>query len=154
MKRDRTKDLFIEQTRKLPIIQVVCEKIGIARSTLYRWRDEDEEFRKDLEDALNEGEGLINDMSESQLISLIKDRNYPAISFWLRHRNPKFRERLEVNATVKSQEQLTPEQESTVRQALQLAELVPEHQPKPKQPSNQSDKKTNGQDKQPIDSAQ
>lgn len=136
MKKERTKDLFLEQVRKLPIIQVVCEKVGIARSTLYRWRDEDEQFRKDLEAALAEGEGLINDMSESQLISLIKDRNYPAISFWLRHRNPKFRERLEVNATVKAVEQLTPEQESTVRQALQLAELVPEKLPEPKQLTN------------------
>jgi len=154
MKKERTKDLFLEQVRKLPIIQVVCEKVGIARSTLYRWRDEDEQFRKDLEAALAEGEGLINDMSESQLISLIKDRNYPAIAFWLRHRNPKFRERLEINATVQSpQQELTPEQESTVKQALQLAELIPEPPTEPKQLINPN-LKENDTAKQPTNNPQ
>jgi hypothetical protein len=126
MKSEKSKELFIEQLRRLPIVQVVCEKVGIARSTFYRWRDEDDDFREKIEAALAEGEEFINDMSESQLISLIKEGSYSAIAFWLRHRNPKFRERLEIDATVQAPQQLTPEQESTVRQALQLAELIPE----------------------------
>ncbi len=128
MKRDRTKDLVLEQLRRVPIIQVAAEKIGISRTTIYRWRDESEQFRKDLDAALSEGEALINDMCESQLLTLMKDKHWPSIQFWLKHRNPKFRERVEVTANIQSpQEELTPEQQAIVREALRLA-LLTTHQ--------------------------
>lgn len=121
MKRDRTKELFLEQLRRLPIVQAVCEKVGIARSSVYRWRDESEDFRKAFEEALAEGEALLNDLTETQLVSLIQDKNWPAISFWLRHRNPKFREHIEIDATVNAVHELSPEQENSMRRAFKLA---------------------------------
>lgn len=125
MKRDRTKDLVLEQLRRVPIIQVAAEKVGVSRTTIYRWRDESEQYRKDLEVALAEGEALINDLGESQLLTLMKDRHWPSIQFWLRHRNPKFRERVEVTANFQTpQEELTPEQQTIVREALRLAQLT------------------------------
>ncbi|PIS41492.1 MAG: hypothetical protein COT25_02815 [Candidatus Kerfeldbacteria bacterium CG08_land_8_20_14_0_20_42_7] len=124
MKKERTKDLLLEQVRKIPIIQVACEKIGIARATVYRWKAEDEQFRTQLEEVLAEGEALINDMGESQLLSLMKEKSWPAISFWLRHRNPKFRERLEVTTNVKTQDALSEEQQAIVQEALRLASLT------------------------------
>jgi hypothetical protein len=137
MKKDRNKDLILEQVRKIPIIQVACEKVGVARATVYRWKDEDEGFRKNLEVALAEGEALINDMGESQLLSLMKEKNWPAISFWLRHRNPRFRERIEVTANIKSpQDQLTPEQQAVVQEALRLASLTADQRPKESQQDN------------------
>lgn len=127
MKKNKVKDAFLEQLRKIPIIQVACEKVGVSRNSVYRWRSEDEKFQKEMEAALVEGEALVNDMSESQVLSLIKDKNWSAISFWLRHRNPKFRERLEVNANFQSpQDELNPEQEAVVREALRLASIIPE----------------------------
>lgn len=125
MKKNRKKDEFLEQLKKIPIVQVACEKVGISRNSVYRWRNEDAEFRKEMEEALQEGEELVNDMSESQLLSMIKEKNWPAVSFWLRHRNPKFRERVEVTAKIEESETLTPEQESVVRQALKLASIIP-----------------------------
>lgn len=92
VKKDRTKILFLTQIHKIPIIQVACEKVGVARSTIYRWIDEDKEFAKALKEALAEGETLINEMSESQLISLIREKNWQAISFWLRKRSPRFKD--------------------------------------------------------------
>ena len=77
-----------------------------------------------MDKAIEEGEALINDMSESQLISLIRDKNFAAVRFWLTHRNPKFRERLEVNAKIERQEELTDEQKKTVREAMKLASLA------------------------------
>lgn len=129
MKRDRVQELFLEQLKKVPIIQVGAEKVGISRSTVYRWKDESEQFRKDLETALAEGEAFINDMSESQLLTLIKDKHWPAIQCWLKHRHPKFRERIEVTANIQSpQEELTPEQQAIVREALRLAHLTTHQQ--------------------------
>jgi len=125
MKQDRVKTLFLEQLRKVPIIQVAAEKVGVSRSTVYRWRDESEQFRKDLEAALTEGEEHINDLGESQLLTLMKDKHWPAISFWLKHRNPKYRDRVEVTANLQlPHEELSPEQEAIVREALRLARLT------------------------------
>ncbi len=121
MKSNNIKKLFLENLRKVPIIQVACEKAGVSRATVYRWRDKDKKFRKTLDAALSEGEALVNDMSESQLISLIKEKNFSAIRFWLNHRHDKFRERVEVTTKNEKQEKLTPEQASVVREALRLA---------------------------------
>mgnify|MGYP001576392345 CR=1 FL=1 len=124
MKKNKVKNTFLEQLRKIPIVTVACEKVGVSRNSVYRWKNEDEEFSKEMDKALADGEALVNDMSESQLLSMIQDRSWPAISFWLRHRNPKFRERIEVDAKINNiTEKLTPEQESIVREALRLATL-------------------------------
>lgn len=123
MKTHATKKLFLENLKRVPIIQVACEKSGVSRATVYRWRDKDAKFKKSLEEAISEGEALVNDMSESQLITLIKERNFPAIRFWLNHRHVKFKERVEVTAKIEKQENLTPEQEEVVREALRLAAI-------------------------------
>jgi hypothetical protein len=123
MKKNKTRDDFLEQLRKVPIVQVSCEKVGVSRNSVYRWRKEDAEFAKAMDDALAEGEALVNDMSESQLLSLIREKNWNAISFWLRKRNPRFRDRLEVVASAAPQEELSPEQEAVVKEALRLASM-------------------------------
>ncbi len=138
MKKNRVRETFLDQLRKIPIVAVAAEKVGVSRNSVYKWRNTDESFRDAMDVALAEGEALVNDMGESQLLSLIQEKNWPAISFWLRHRNPKFRERVEVTATVQSaQEALTPEQEDIVRRALRLASLDTHDQPtgQPGQPN-------------------
>ena len=125
MKKNKVKEHFLEQLRRVPIVQVACEKCGISRNSVYRWKNTDKEFFKAMEEAIAEGEALVNDMGESQLLSLIREKNWPAISFWLRHRNPKFRDKVEITTRTEDVE-LTPEQESIVRRALGLASSVPQ----------------------------
>lgn len=125
MKKDRFQNLVLEQLRKIPIVHVVAEKVGVSRSTIYRWKDESEQFRKDFEAALREGEEFISDMAESQLINLMKDKHWPSIRFWLERRSEKFRNRLEVSGSLQMpQEELSPEQQAIVREALRLAHLT------------------------------
>ncbi len=121
MKSTDTKKLFLENLKKVPIIQVACEKAGVSRATVYRWRDKDKKFRKTLDEALSQGEALINDMGESQLISLMKEKNFSAIRFWLNHRHDKFKERVEVTTKSEEQEKLSPEEAKVVRETLRLA---------------------------------
>lgn len=120
MKKTKHKDGFLEQLRKIPIVLVACEKAALSRNTVYRWRKEDEAFRKEMEAAIKDGEELVNDMSESQLLTMIKEKNWSAISFWLRHHHAKYKNRIEVTSVV-PQEELTPEQEALVREALRLS---------------------------------
>lgn len=124
MKKNRVKGEFLEQLRKVPIVQVACERVGISRNTVYRWRKEDSAFCKEMDIAIAEGEALVNDMSESQLISMIREKSWPAISFWLRKRSPKFRDRIEVTTNSAPQDELSPEQETVVKEALRLASIA------------------------------
>lgn len=136
MKKEPFKKIILEQLRKVPIIQVACEKAGVARATFYRWRADDQDFAKAVEGALVEGEAMVNEMGESQLLSLMRDKHWPAISFWLRHRHPQFRNRLEISGSLQApQEELTPEQERIVKEALRLAALTG---PEPEDETNQS----------------
>jgi hypothetical protein len=120
MKKKKLKNEFLEQLRKIPIVLVACEKTGLSRTSVYRWRKEDKEFEKEMDQALKDGIELVNDMSESQLLTLIKEKNWPAISFWLKHHHSAYRNRIEVT-TPTVQEELTKEQEEIVREALRLA---------------------------------
>lgn len=123
MKQKETKRLFLENLKKVPIIQVACEKSGISRATIYRWREKDKKFRKELEKALTEGEALINDLGESQLLSLMKEKNFSAIRFWLNHRHEKFKDRVEVTTRTEELEPLSAEQKKVVKEALKLASM-------------------------------
>ncbi len=127
MKQEKIKEKLIEELREMPVIQFACKKAGIGRATYYRWRSEDMEFAKKAETAITEGEELINDMSETQLISLIRDKNFQSLKLWLQHHHPKYSNKIELKATFQTpQDELTPEQEKTVREALSLASLLPD----------------------------
>ena len=124
-KKEKIRTSFLTELKKIPIVQVACERTGVSRNSIYRWKREDKAFSTAMDEALAEGEALVNDMSESQLLTLIKEKNWSAISFWLRHRNPKFRDKVEVTSRMEDAGELTPSQTAIVRKALQLAEILP-----------------------------
>jgi len=119
-RQNREKSLILEMLKKTPIIQIVCEKNGIGRATYYRWRQQDPQFAKEADEALAEGALLMNDLAESQLLSLIKDGNLGAIVFWLRNHHTSYTNRVEITAKIKTEEKLTPEQEELITKALRL----------------------------------
>ncbi len=121
MKKTKLQNQFFEELKKVPIVQVACEKTGVSRNSVYRWKKEDTKFSEKMEEALTEGVALVNDMSESQLLTLIKEKNYPAISFWLRHRNDKYKNKVELSGSVKTINEMSPEQGKLVKEALRLA---------------------------------
>lgn len=120
-KQDKTKALIIEQLRKTPIIEMACQKIGISRMTFYRWKENDAEFAKQIDEALFEGRLLVNDLAESQLINAVKDRNFSAITYWLKHHHPSYKTRIEIEGAVNTIHELSPEQEGLMRKAFELA---------------------------------
>ncbi len=84
------KEELLAQLRRYPIVQVACEKASVGRQTYYRWLKEDEEFKRATEEALAEGEELFNDLGKHQLLTLMKDKHWPAIHYWLEKRHPEF----------------------------------------------------------------
>jgi len=127
-RKKEDKEKVLQELRKIPIVQMACGRTSISRGTYYRWRTEDKEFTKAADEAMCEGEKFICDMSESQVINLIKDGNLPAITLWLRAHHPKYATKLEVTAQFQqSTEELTPEQQTLVDRALRLASLIGEN---------------------------
>lgn len=118
----KQKEDFIEELTKTPVIQVVCQKLHLSRASYYRWRQEDADFALRADEALRKGTDLVNDMAEWQLMTLIKEKNLGALTFWLKHRHTKFSSRLEVSGSIKHEiDELTTEQKEIVEQALKLA---------------------------------
>jgi hypothetical protein len=115
------KKQFLEELKKVPIIQVACEKVGISRQTYYRWKKESKAFAKETEEALSEGIAFVNDMSETQLLNLIKGQDFKAISFWLKHRNQIYKEKVEL-IHKKEDLALTKEQIAIINNAVILLE--------------------------------
>lgn len=124
MKKPKYSKKFLNELRKVPIVQVACEKVGVSRNTVYRWKREDKDFAKQFDAALADGVEFVNDMSESQLLQLIKEKNFSAVRFWLNKRHPAYKDKLEVTR-IGEIEELSPEQEATVRKALEMAKIIP-----------------------------
>jgi len=120
----KNKELIIEQLKRIPIVQAVCEKTGVSRASYYRWQKKDKKFKKQTEKAIFEGILLINDLAESQLISSIKDKHMTGIIYWLKHNNKKYATKVEVTAKLKGNNKLTSEQETLIKQALNFASLT------------------------------
>ena len=123
MKKSKLQDQFFEELKTIPIIQVACEKTGVSRNSVYRWKKEDKSFSKKMDQAMSDGVAFVNDMSESQLFTMIKEKNWSAISFWLRHRNDNYKEKIEVT-TKNEDEELTLTQKKIIKNALSLGARI------------------------------
>ncbi len=82
---------LVEEIEKAPIIQVACDKFGVSRNTFYRWMKEDKEFLKSVKGAMSLGDGLVNDVALSNVLSGIKAKDPMYTKYWLNRKHPDFR---------------------------------------------------------------
>lgn len=116
----KNKNLLIEQLRKIPIVQIACEKSNVSRASFYRWRKEDPEFERLTNEAIENGVSLISDLAESQLISNIKNGNLGAITYWLKHRHSSYSNRIELEGHIKTSYELDDQQKELLEKAVNL----------------------------------
>jgi hypothetical protein len=70
---------------------------------------------------------MLNDLGENQLYALMLEKHYPSIAFWLRHRNPKFKDKIEITTrTAEEKEKISAEQNAIVEGGLAMLELPEE----------------------------
>lgn len=119
------KEKLIERLKKIPIVEVACKQVGIARSSYYRWRKDDEDFATQSTEAIQDGRLYINDLAESKLVTQIQDQNMTAIIFWLKHNHPSYTTKIEITKGRDTDPNLTPEQQAIVEKALQLTRPLP-----------------------------
>lgn len=90
MKKDKLQKRFIEEIEKVPLVQVVCDRLGISRNSVYRWMKEDLEFLKQVNEAKTLGVALVNDVAESNVLSRLKSNDWQATKYWLSHRHKNY----------------------------------------------------------------
>ena len=117
MKKSKSSTVFLDHLRTIPIVQLACEKTGISRQSVYRWRKEDPDFKEKMDEAMAEGISMINDMSESQLLTQIKEGNLGAVRLWLTHNHERYTKRIKIEHSTKNYD-LSDEQKEVIRQAL------------------------------------
>lgn len=88
----KDKEKLLMELRKVPIIQVACARVGIDRSTFYRWKKDDEEFGQLADDSISYGISLINDLAESKMVNGINNGDKTFTIFWLKNRHSVYRD--------------------------------------------------------------
>ena len=87
-KQQKTK--FLEELEKTPFVLHASKKVGIDKSTVYRWMNKNEKFKKQVEESLSIGRASLADFAESKLIKKVEEEYFPAIKFVLRHNSPRY----------------------------------------------------------------
>ncbi len=124
IKQDKEK--VLEQLCTTPVVQMAVKTVGVGRTTYYTWRKNDAKFSKAADQAIEVGILMMNDIAEVQLLSLVKEKKFEAIRFWLTHRHPSYANKLELKGNlIHESKELTASQKKLVRQALKLAQLKP-----------------------------
>jgi hypothetical protein len=124
-KNTQLQALVLEHLRKNPVLEIACQKVEISRMTLHRWRQEDSAFDAAIEAAILDGRLIVNDLAENQLIVAVKERNLPAITYWLRHHHPSYKAKVEIEGSTKIIHELSPEQWALRERALRLVGADP-----------------------------
>jgi predicted DNA-binding protein (UPF0251 family) len=123
IRQNKLKEAFLEQLKRTPTIETACQKVGIARATVYRWINANKSFEKKVDEALSEGRTFMSDIAENQLFSLIGEKKIEAIRLYLSTHNSRYNNKLELSGSVLKDEPLTKEQKKFIREALKLSSL-------------------------------
>lgn len=123
-RQNKLKEAFLEQLKRTPTIETACQKVGVARATVYRWIKVSKKFEQTVDDALSEGRTFMSDIAENQLFSLIGDKKIEAIRLYLSTHNARYSNKLELSGSVTNKDEpLTKEQKKLIREALKLSSL-------------------------------
>ncbi len=112
---------ILEQLERTPIIELACDKVGVSRTTFYRWIHSNKVFAAAVEKSMTTGREFINDLAESQVLTLIKQGEIKAIRLWLQHNSARYANKIEVSSTVSTE--LSTDQKKVIRDALNLSSV-------------------------------
>ena len=87
---DETKELLLKEVEKNGNVSLSCAKVGVDKSTFYRWY-ENKIFKKKAEQAIKRGRETNCDFAESSLMVLIKQRKIEAIKYLLSHNSSRYK---------------------------------------------------------------
>lgn len=90
MRSSFVRSRFIEVLSETPLINHACKKVGVARSTIYRWLKDIPEFKEAVENALRTGRENVGEIAESKIMKMIHEGDFKAIRYYLDNNNPRY----------------------------------------------------------------
>lgn len=124
-KNKKTK--LLKELEEHPLVTRACKKLKISRATFYRWRDQDPEFRQQVELAEQKGRDKFNDFAESKLIENMNANLHQAIVFWLTN-NSKIYHPKYARPYAEENERLKAENQIAKRAIDEIANVIGEEQ--------------------------
>lgn len=85
------KKQLLRELEKSGNVYRACLKVGIDRSTFYRWKENDEDFRNKAEEAERGARANNCDVAEHALMANVRKGDMGAIRFVLSHNSPIYR---------------------------------------------------------------
>ncbi len=105
----KIKQKLLKELEKSGNVYLSCLKVGVDRSTFYRWRDRDKKFRKFSDKAINRGRENISDIAEHALLINVKEKKMEAIKYVLGHNSPRYKQKQTSNVVIMHKKDVLPD---------------------------------------------
>lgn len=117
---DQTKQKLLKELEKSGNVYLSCLKVGIDRSTHYRWLDSDKEFKKLSSQAIRRGRENNCDIAKHALMIKVKEKDMRAIEYVLSHNDPTYKRKQTSNVVIvhKKIESLPATRQKTLEEIL------------------------------------
>ena len=89
-KQIKKKAALLEALGRIPVVEAATKRVGVPRSTYYRWIREDKKFRKQVMESQQMGLEHFNDLAETKLLQKVSEGEMNAVKFWLRHNSKRY----------------------------------------------------------------
>jgi hypothetical protein len=86
-----TKNKLLQELEKFGNIYLSCVKIGINKATYYRWRKNDNAFRRLSDQAIRMGRENNCEIAEHALMLKVKEKDMNAIKYLLSHQSARYK---------------------------------------------------------------
>ncbi len=91
MKSPNLKKKYLEMLEESPFPTIVARKLGINKSTIYRWKKKDYEFKNKGEDAIQKGRESMTEVVEGVTYTEAKKGNIQACRLILESNDKRYR---------------------------------------------------------------
>lgn len=123
MINEKERQKLLKELERTGNVGISCLKLGIHRSTYYRWRKADKWFKKKADEMLRHGRESNVDIAEQALMLQVKKGNFPAIRYVLSRLSQRYKPQ-ERKITI-SHERSSPEIDlASERQRKQIDETT------------------------------
>ncbi len=118
------KQKLLEELRNSYLVSNACRKLRISRSSFYRWRDMDKEFRKAAAKAQAEGRQYMNDMAESVVLYGIQKRDLKAATYFLSHNHSRYMNKLATEYEQRRRKEQIPSKAQEIADSMEALKIL------------------------------
>jgi len=117
----KKEDLKIRLDNQMGNVTAACKKMDISRDTFYRWKAEDEEWGKEIDDLVGRKRYEMNDFAEGKLYENINNGNITCLIFYLKTKHPDYKQKIDLSGEVTQNVKLSDDEKELLKQAIRFA---------------------------------